>query len=49
MRYLCVNNDENILEVKDLSVAFDGRTVVERVSYTLGRGKTLGVVGESGS
>ncbi len=38
-----------ILEVKDLSVAFGGRTVVEGVSYSLGRGRTLGIVGESGS
>ena len=38
-----------ILEVKDLSVAFDGRTVVEGVNFTLRRGETLGIVGESGS
>ena len=44
-----MTKDNTILEVKDLSVAFDGRTVVENVSYTLGRGKTLGIVGESGS
>ena len=30
-------------------MAFGGRTVVENVSYTLRRGKTLGIVGESGS
>ncbi len=42
--------DKNtILEVKDLSVAFGGRTVVENISYRLERGKTLGIVGESGS
>ena len=38
-----------VLEVKDLSVSFDGRTVVDNVSYTLRRGRTLGIVGESGS
>ena len=38
-----------MLEVKDLSVSFDGRTVVDNVSYTLRRGRTLGIVGESGS
>lgn len=38
-----------ILEVKNLSVAFGERTVVENVSYTLERGRTLGIVGESGS
>ncbi len=56
MAYLCrrnvrfkVDNKNKILEVKDLSVAFDRRTVVENVSYTLERGRTLGIVGESGS
>ena len=38
-----------ILEVKGLSIAFEGRKVVEDLSYTLGRGETLGIVGESGS
>ena len=42
--------DENILlEVRNLSVAFGGRTVVREVDYTLRRGRTLGIVGESGS
>ncbi len=41
--------DNNILEVKNLSVAFGGHTVVEDLNYTLQRGKTLGIVGESGS
>ena len=44
-----MNTENTILEVKDLSVAFSGRTVVENISYTLERGKTLGIVGESGS
>ena len=44
-----MTKDNTILEVKDLSVAFSGRTVVENVSYRLERGKTLGIVGESGS
>ena len=38
-----------MLEVKNLSVSFDGRTVVDNVSYALRRGRTLGIVGESGS
>ena len=50
---LCVINavekENNILEVRNLTVAFDGRTVVDEVSYSLGKGKTLGIVGESGS
>ena len=44
-----MTKENTILEVKDLSVAFGGRTVVENVCYTLERGRTLGIVGESGS
>ena len=44
-----MDKEENILEVKNLSVSFDGRTVVDNVSYALRRGHTLGIVGESGS
>ncbi|MEI6001566.1 ATP-binding cassette domain-containing protein [Paraburkholderia bengalensis] len=44
----------SLLEVKDLSVRFsrrDGAPVdaVQRVSFSLDKGKTLGIVGESGS
>lgn len=42
-------DDNTLLEVRGLSVAFDGRSVVRDVSYTLRRGRTLGIVGESGS
>ena len=49
MRYGCVNRNNNILEVKGLSIAFEGRKVVEDLNFTLGRGETLGIVGESGS
>ena len=42
-------NRNNILEVTGLSIAFEGRKVVEDLSFTLGRGETLGIVGESGS
>ena len=38
-----------LLEVKDLSVAFGGRMVVESVNFTLAKGETLALVGESGS
>ncbi|MBP5189309.1 MAG: ABC transporter ATP-binding protein [Bacteroidales bacterium] len=38
-----------ILEIKDLTVAFDGRKVVDSICYTLRHGQTLGIVGESGS
>ena len=44
-----MNNENNILEIKDLTIAFDGRTVVEGLNLCLARGKTLGIVGESGS
>ncbi len=41
--------DDTIFEVKDLSVAFGSNRVVQNISYTLRRGRTLGIVGESGS
>ena len=44
-----MNKENSILEVKDLSIAFGGRTVVEKVNFSLERGRTLGIVGESGS
>ena len=44
-----MNKNNTILEVKGLTVAFGGRTVVDDVNFTLQRGRTLGIVGESGS
>ena len=44
-----METNDSILEVKDLTVAFGENTVVDRISYTLHRGRTLGIVGESGS
>lgn len=42
-----------MLEVRDLSVGFETRagyvSAIEKVSFTLARGQTLGIVGESGS
>ncbi|MDG2206561.1 MAG: ABC transporter ATP-binding protein, partial [Pirellulales bacterium] len=44
--------DENILKVKDLQVRFETEEgsvqAVDRVGFTLKRGETLGLVGESG-
>ena len=39
----------SLLEVRDLSVAFGEKRVVDQVSFTLDRGETLALVGESGS
>jgi peptide/nickel transport system ATP-binding protein len=38
-----------MIEVENLGIAFDARTVVDGVSFTLAPGRTLGIVGESGS
>jgi microcin C transport system ATP-binding protein len=44
---------ERLLEVEDLSVAFQGplatAVVVDRISFTIGRGERYALVGESGS
>ena len=41
-----------ILSIQDLVASFDSdqgwTTVLDRISFDLGRGETLGVVGESG-
>ncbi len=39
----------NRLEVRDLSVQFGARRVVDRASFSLGEGERLALVGESGS
>ncbi len=38
-----------LLEVKNLSISFQGKKVVDSVSFSVDRGEVLGVVGESGS
>jgi microcin C transport system ATP-binding protein len=42
-------NPRPILEVQDLRVAYDQKGILEQVSFTIGRGETMGLVGESGS
>jgi microcin C transport system ATP-binding protein len=39
----------SLVTVENLTVAFGGRVVVDRVGFTLDRGETLALVGESGS
>ena len=39
----------NIIEARDLTLAYDGVTAAEGVSFTLGKGDYLCVVGENGS
>ena len=47
-----MKNDQSILTVKDLKIGFVRgdyfTTIVDGVSFTLGKGKSLGIVGESG-
>ncbi len=38
-----------LLEVKNLSISFQGKKVVDSISFSIDRGEVLGVVGESGS
>lgn len=40
---------ENLIEIRDLSVAFNGQKVVSNLSLDVRRGECLALVGESGS
>ena len=40
---------DTILDVTKLSVAFGSTIVLHDLSFSLGRGESLGIVGESGS
>lgn len=40
---------DNLIEIRDLRVAFNGREVVHGVSLDIRRGECLALVGESGS
>ena len=42
-------DDPSLLQVDDLSIAFGVKTVVDRISFSIAPGETLGLVGESGS
>jgi peptide/nickel transport system ATP-binding protein len=41
--------DDLVLDVRDLAVRVGGRTLVEDVSFGIGRGERVGLIGESGS
>lgn len=59
-RLACIPSEESILEVKELSVVYPGKiglysffnkdnNILKQLTFTLNRGATLGVIGESGS
>ena len=39
----------SLLEVKDLSIRFGGVVAVDKVSFTLAKGETMGIIGPNGS
>ncbi len=39
----------SLLEVKDLNLTRGGHSVLDSVSFALDRGRTMGLVGESGA
>lgn len=42
-------DSSHLLSVQDLRVTFDGRTVLENISFTIERGKTIAILGPNGS
>lgn len=44
-----MNDSEKILEVSDLSVAFDDESVLENINFSVQRGEVLAVVGPNGA
>ena len=40
---------EPLLQVEHLTICYNGKTIVQDVSFTVGAGEILGIVGESGS
>ena len=40
---------DRLLEVRNLTVAFDEQPVVDAISFAIGRGEIVGLLGESGS
>lgn len=44
----CPEPDEPIIQFSNVSIAFDGRAVLEDVSFSVERGKTLCILGRSG-
>lgn len=46
---LAKNGESPLLDVRQLSLSFGSKTVVDAISFTLNRGEKLALVGESGS
>lgn len=42
-------HDDHVLEVHDLGISFRNTRAVNKISFSIQKGKTLGIVGESGS
>lgn len=42
-------HDDHVLEVRDLGISFKNTQAVNSISFSIPKGKTLGIVGESGS
>lgn len=49
-RFVCSDQpSEKVISVNNLSVQFDGRTVLDQVSLLVGRGEKIAIIGDNGS
>ena len=44
-----INLSEYLLEVENISISFDGKKVLDNVSFKIKEGESLGLLGKSGS